>query len=174
MSGTSRPTSPYSWVFRTDPASNDSWYQKNPQVHVLYKPIEELKDEITNDLLEIRMKIKYSTTIQDSEEVQLRHKIAERIYDYFYDSDPRDIDKLVELIEFKEWPQDFGVPDALSVNGKQEGPTLLILLKPVPPKVPEFVIQEKRKRYIKIDKHRDSKHSIKNLSRIHSMKARRK
>lgn len=144
------------------------------QNHVLYKPLEELKDEMSNDLLEIRIKIKYSSTIQSSEEVQLRQKITERLYDYFYDCDPGDVDKLADLIEFKEWPEEFGVPDTLSINGKQEGPTLLILLRPKEPLISPLVVEERKKRYKKIQVHEDSKHSIKALSRIHSMKARRK
>lgn len=162
------------WTFASGTTTGGPYYPENPQDHVLYKPLEELKDEIAHDLLEIRVKIRYSTTIQLTEEIQLRRKIAERLYDYFYDSDPADVDKLAELIEFKEWPQDFGVPDSLSINGKLEGPTLLILLRPKPLAIPEIIKVERTKRLKKIKVHNDSRHSIKGLSHIHSMKARRK
>lgn len=142
--------------------------------HVLYKPLEEICDDLADDLLEIRMKIKYSTTIQPSEEIQLRDKITERLRDYFYDCDPVDVDKLITLIEFKEWPSDFGIPATLSINGKSEGPTLLILLRPKKPVMSEEGRHLVRKRCKKIKAHQDSKHSIKGLSHIHSMKARRK
>lgn len=167
-------SSPY-WTYTSGgTATNNIFPQEDVQNHVLYRPLEELKDEISDDLLEIRMKIKYSSTIQPSEEVQLRQKITERLNDYFYDCDPGDVDKLADLIEFKEWPQDFGVPDTLSINGKQEGPTLLILLRPKTPFVSEEAKELTRRRIKRIKAHTDSKHSIKGLSHIHSMRARKK
>jgi hypothetical protein len=132
-----------------------------------------MKDELADDLLEIRMKIKYSTIMQDSEGIQLKDKIYKRLCEELYDSDPKDIKELVSLIEFKEWPLDFGHPDSATpiVNGKGEGPTYIIILRP---RIPVEDVVNIEKRRIKRFRDQESRTNIKNLSRLHSMKARRK